>query len=128
MIGALSPSWKHQPSKFPASAHITHQEFLGLVLWYACYIPLVLVPPERLQRPFIISSAAFACTLIGLLAWSVHTAGGGGPLFHTVNTADSTPFSMMLGITSILSAWGGGTIGQSDWVGPRLCSVRSNGA
>jgi hypothetical protein len=24
---------------------------------------------------------------------------------------------MMLGITSILSSWGAGTIGQSDWVG-----------
>ena len=116
MIGAISPSWKHQPDKFPISAHITHQEFLGLVLWYMMYIPLVLVPPERLQRPFIFSSAAFGCTLIGLLAWAVSTAGGGGPLFHTHNTADSTPFSMMLGITSILSSWGGGTIGQSDWV------------
>lgn len=112
----MSPSWKHQPNKFSASSNITHQDFLGVVLWYLAYIPLVLVPPERLQRPFVLSSAAFGATLIGLLAWAVPTAGGGGPLFKTVNTASSTPYSMMLGITSILGSWGSGTIGQSDWV------------
>ena len=116
MLGAMSPSWKNKPSSIPASAHITEQELVGVVLWYILYIPLVMVPPERLQKPFIFSSFAFGCTLIGLLAWAVSTAGGGGPLFKTVNTASSTPYSMMLGITSILSSWGSGTIGQSDWV------------
>jgi NCS1 family nucleobase:cation symporter-1 len=116
MLGALSPSFKHMTSTIPASSHITTQDLVGIIIWYICYIPLVMVPPERLQRPFIFSSAAFGCTLIGLLAWSVPKAHGGGPLFHTQNTASSTPFSMMLGITSILGSWGSGTIGQSDWV------------
>lgn len=106
-------------SSIPASSHITTQDFVGVILWYLAYIPLVMIPPERLQRPFIFSSAAFGCTLIGLLAWSVPKTHGGGPLFHTVNTASSTPYSMMLGITAILSSWGSGTIGQSDWVGRR---------
>lgn len=117
MLGAMSPKWKNMTSSIPLSSHITTQELVGVILWYIAYIPLVMVPPERLQRPFIFSSAAFACTLIGLLAWSVPKTKGGGPLFHTVNTASSTPYSMMLGITAILSSWGYGTIGQSDWVG-----------
>ena len=116
MLGAMSPSWKHKPSTLPLSSHITQQELVGVLLWYLMYIPLVMVPPERLQRPFIVSSIAFGATSIGLLAWAVPRAGGGGPLFKTQNTASSTPFSMMLGITSILSSWGSGTIGQSDWV------------
>jgi NCS1 family nucleobase:cation symporter-1 len=113
----MSPSWKHRPSTIPASSAITTQDLVGVIIWYILYIPLVMVPPERLQRPFVVSTVAFVCTLIGLLAWAVSTSGGGGPLFKTVNTAASTPFSMMLGITSILSSWGAGTIGQSDWVG-----------
>jgi NCS1 family nucleobase:cation symporter-1 len=120
MLGAMSPAWKNAPSKFPASANITHQDFTGVMLWYFAFVPLVLLfPPEKLQKPFIFSSAAFGATLIGLLGWAVSTAGGGGPLFKTANTSDSTSFSMMLGITSILSSWGAGTIGQSDWVGPK---------
>ncbi|BEJ12934.1 hypothetical protein CspHIS471_0301080 [Cutaneotrichosporon sp. HIS471] len=116
ILGGLSPSFKHMYNPIPASSHITIQNLIGVIIWYILYIPLVLVPPERLQRPFVISSIAFGATLIGLLAWAVPTAGGGGPLFHTQNTAPSTSYSMMLGITSILSAWGAGTIGQSDWV------------
>jgi len=122
MLGAMSPSWKNAPSKFPASANITHQDFTGVMLWYCAFVPLVLLfPPEKLQKPFVFSSAAFGATLIGLLAWAVSNAGGGGPLFKTANTADSTSFSMMLGITSILSSWGAGTLGQSDWV----CDAKS---
>jgi NCS1 family nucleobase:cation symporter-1 len=99
----------------PLSSHITTADLIGVIVWYIFYVPLVMVPPERLQRPFLASSACFACTLIGLLAWSVSTAGGAGPLFHAPNTAPSTSYSMMLGITSILGSWGSGTIGQSDW-------------
>lgn len=121
MLGALSPNFKHAPSAFPASAHITHQDLVGVVLWYIAYIPLVVFfPPERLQRPFIVSSLAFGCTMVGLLAWSVPKAGGGGPLFHLDSSAKfnntSVSYGMMLGITSILASWGSGTIGQSDWV------------
>ena len=126
MLGAMSPSWKNSPSKFPESANITHQDFTGVILWYCAFVPLVLLfPPEKLQKPFIFSSAAFGATLIGLLAWGVNNVGGGGPLFKTANTADSTSFSMMLGITSILSSWGAGTIGQSDWVGYTKSTTQS---
>lgn len=125
MLGALSPRFKHAPSAFPASAQITHQDLVGVFLWYIFYVPLVVYfPPEKLQRPFIVSSAAFACTMIGLLAWSVPRAGGGGPLFTMDNSPSmatgsgnsAVSYAMMLGITSILSSWGSGTIGQSDWV------------
>ena len=116
MLGALSPSFKHKASSIPASAHITMQDLVGVIIWYIMYIPLVMVPPEHLQKPFLVSSIAFICTLIGLLSWSVSSAGGGGPLFNVPNTASSTSFSMMLGFSSMLGSWGSGTIGQSDWI------------
>jgi len=116
VLGGLSPKFKHMTSSIPVSSHITVQDLIGVIIWYILYIPLVLVPPEKMQKPFVCSSIAFGATLIGLLAWSVPKAGGGGPLFHTVNTASSKSYSMMLGITSILASWGAGTIGQSDWV------------
>lgn len=108
----------------PLSSHITTNDLIGLLIWYLLYVPLVsclkysqsqlaslfaiqvLVPPEKLQKPFIISSIAFVSTILGLTIWSVHTNGGGGPLFHTPNTAPSTSWSMIFGITSILGSWG----------------------
>ncbi|KIM78524.1 hypothetical protein PILCRDRAFT_824427 [Piloderma croceum F 1598] len=114
-IGAMIPGFAHMKNTIPLSSHITTNDLIGLVIWYLLYVPLVLVPPERLQKPFIISAVAFVCTILGLTIWSVHTNGGGGPLFHTPNTATNTSWSMMFGITSILGSWGSGTLGQSDW-------------
>ncbi|KAG7087948.1 hypothetical protein E1B28_011992 [Marasmius oreades] len=75
------------------------------------------IPPERLQRPFIISSIIFSGTLIGLLAWAVSTVHGGGPMWKQPGQPinGSVGWSMVFGMTSILGSWGGGTLGQSDW-------------
>ncbi|KAF7970275.1 hypothetical protein HWV62_24464 [Athelia sp. TMB] len=114
-LGALIPGFAHMKNTIPLSSHITTNDLVGTLIWYLLYIPLILVPPERLQRPFVISAVALTCTLLGLTIWSVHTNGGGGPLFHTPNTAANTSWSMIFGITSILGSWGSGTLGQSDW-------------
>ena len=44
-------------------------DFIGVIIWYGIFIPLVLIPPERLQIPFAISFVLFASTCIGLLIW-----------------------------------------------------------
>ncbi|EEB98365.1 hypothetical protein MPER_02137, partial [Moniliophthora perniciosa FA553] len=72
---------------------------------------------EKLQKPFIVSSVLFAGTLNGILAWAVSTVDGGGPMWKEPGNPShgSIGWSMMFGITSVLGAWGGGTLGQSDW-------------
>ena len=82
------------------------------------------IPPERLQRPFIVSSILFGGTyvplhilervligiyfrLIGLLAWGVGNAHGTGPLFSQPSRPahDNIAWAMMFGITSVLGGW-----------------------
>ncbi|KAG1871782.1 permease for cytosine/purines, uracil, thiamine, allantoin-domain-containing protein [Suillus subalutaceus] len=67
--------------------------------------------------PFIVSSVMFCGTLIGLLAWAVSNTHSGGPLFREQASPvhGGTGWAMLFGITAILGAWGGGTLGQSDW-------------
>ncbi|KAJ7912722.1 permease for cytosine/purines, uracil, thiamine, allantoin-domain-containing protein [Mycena leptocephala] len=75
------------------------------------------IPPERLQRPFVVSSVMFGGTLIGLLTWATTTAKGAGLLFerNAEPVHGSVGWAMMFGITAVLGSWGGGTLGQSDW-------------
>lgn len=54
---------------FSESSHLLTNDFIGLLIWMAVFIPLILVPPERLQIPFAISFVLFAGTCIGLLVW-----------------------------------------------------------
>ncbi|KAK4939986.1 hypothetical protein LTR10_019838 [Elasticomyces elasticus] len=100
---------------FSAGSHLMTNDFIGLIIWMIAFIPLVLVPPERLQIPFAISFVLLAGSCIGLLAWSVHHAGGAGSMFHEPGSAENTGWAFMFGITAILGAWGAGTLGQSDW-------------
>lgn len=56
-------------NSFSESSHLLTNDFIGLVIWMAAFIPLVLVPPERLQLPFAISFVFFAGSCLGLLIW-----------------------------------------------------------
>lgn len=61
----------HMKNSFPESSHLTTNDFIGTVIWYAAFIPLVLVRPERLQMPFAISFVLFATSCFGILIWCV---------------------------------------------------------
>lgn len=93
------------------------KDFIGIIIYYVFFITTMRIPPERLQKPFIVSSFMFGGTLIGLLAWAVSNTHSGGPLFREPASPvhGGTGWAMLFGITAILGAWGGGTLGQSDW-------------
>ncbi|KIY47690.1 hypothetical protein FISHEDRAFT_65969 [Fistulina hepatica ATCC 64428] len=93
------------------------KDLIGMIIYYIFFVLIMRIPPERLQRPFIVSSLLFGGTLIGLLAWATSTTHSAGPLFKEPGDPahGSIGWAMMFGITSVLGAWGGGTLGQSDW-------------
>ncbi|KIW77744.1 hypothetical protein AYO21_04863 [Fonsecaea monophora] len=113
--GAIIPGFAHMKNFFSEGSHLLTNDFIGLLIWMAAFIPLVLVRPERLQVPFAISFVLFAGSCFGLLIWAVHVAGGAGQMFHEPGSTDNVGWAFMFGITAILGAWGAGTLGQSDW-------------
>ncbi|EIM84155.1 uncharacterized protein STEHIDRAFT_123633 [Stereum hirsutum FP-91666 SS1] len=115
-IGAIIPKFAHMEQTLAGGVLYT-KDLIGMIIYYIFFIAIMKIPPERLQKPFIVSSVLFGGTLIGLLAWGVSNAGGPGPLFKEAGNPahGSIGWSMMFGITSILGSWGGGTLGQSDW-------------
>ncbi|EXJ81593.1 hypothetical protein A1O1_07657 [Capronia coronata CBS 617.96] len=115
MWGAIIPGFAHMKNYFAESSHLLTNDFIGLIIWMCAFIPLVLVPPERLQLPFAISFVFFAGSCIGLLIWAVKNAGGAGSMFNEPGSAPNTGWAFMFGITAILGSWGSGTLGQSDW-------------
>lgn len=115
LFGAIIPGFAHMKNFFSESSHLATNDFIGLVIWFAGFIPLVLIPPEKLQIPFAISFLLFAMSAFGLLIWSVHNAGGAGTMFTEAKTTINLGWGIMYGITAIIGSWGSGTLGQSDW-------------
>ncbi|KAL0573504.1 hypothetical protein V5O48_008457 [Marasmius crinis-equi] len=136
MLGAIIPGLAHMKSTLAGGILMT-KDLIGMLyvlvlsshphirnltrhwnsIYYIFFLAIMTIPPERLQRPFIVSSVLFCGTLIGLLAWAVSTVGGGGPMWKEPGTPvnGNVGWSMVFAITSILGAWGGGTNSQSDW-------------
>ncbi|RDA83983.1 hypothetical protein CP532_6965 [Ophiocordyceps camponoti-leonardi (nom. inval.)] len=114
-IGALIPGLAHMPNKFDPNSHLQTNDFIGLVLWMCFYIPGIMIRPEKLQMGFFVCFVLFCCSCIGLLIWTVSRVGGPGSMFHEPATTPDVGWAFMFGLTSVLGAWGGGTLGQSDW-------------
>ncbi|KAJ6598305.1 permease for cytosine/purines, uracil, thiamine, allantoin-domain-containing protein [Mycena vulgaris] len=115
-LGAIIPGLAHMTHTLAGGVLLT-KDLIGMIIYYIFFISIMRIPPERLQRPFVVSSVMFGGTLIGLLTWAVTTAKGAGPLFErkAEPAHGSVGWAMMFGITAILGSWGGGTLGQSDW-------------
>ncbi|KIJ69412.1 hypothetical protein HYDPIDRAFT_24252 [Hydnomerulius pinastri MD-312] len=114
-IGAIIPGYAHM-EKSLAGGILMLKDFIGIIIYYVFFLTIMRIPPERLQRPFIVSSIMFGGTLVGLLAWAVSNTHSGGPLFQQpADPVHGIGWPMMFGITAILGSWGGGTLGQSDW-------------
>ncbi|KAF8917445.1 permease for cytosine/purines, uracil, thiamine, allantoin-domain-containing protein [Mucidula mucida] len=115
-LGAIITGLAHMDQTLAGGILYT-KDLIGMIIYYIFFIAIMRIPPERLQKPFIVSSILFGGTLIGLLAWAVSNVHGPGPLFKEPGNPahGSIGWSMMFAITSVLGAWGGGTLGQSDW-------------
>ncbi|KAJ6607208.1 permease for cytosine/purines, uracil, thiamine, allantoin-domain-containing protein [Mycena sp. CBHHK59/15] len=115
-LGAIIPGLAHMTHTLAEGVLLT-KDLIGMIIYYIFFITIMRIPPERLQRPFVVSSVLFGGTLIGLLAWATTTAHGAGTLFERKEEPvhGSVGWSMMFGITAVLGSWGGGTLGQSDW-------------
>ncbi|KAM4067150.1 purine-cytosine permease family protein [Hirsutella rhossiliensis] len=114
-IGALIPGFAHLPNSFDPNSHLQTNDFIGLIVWMCLFVPGVLIRPEKLQTGFVICFVLFCCSCFGLLIWAVSQVRGPGTMFQEDGTAPNIGWAFMYGITSILGAWGGGTLGQSDW-------------
>ncbi|KZO95911.1 hypothetical protein CALVIDRAFT_549801 [Calocera viscosa TUFC12733] len=118
LIGAIIPEFEDGPLKDPFSetSQLAKNDFIGFIIALTLFAFLILVPPEKMQRPFIASFTTFVGTMFGMLIWAVHTNhGSAGPLFKSAATTDEVGWGIMYGITAMIGSWGAGCLGQSDW-------------
>ncbi|KAJ7818269.1 permease for cytosine/purines, uracil, thiamine, allantoin-domain-containing protein [Mycena leptocephala] len=94
----------------PGLAHMTHTLAGGVLLTKDLVGMIIMrIPPERLQRPFVVSSVMFGGTLIGLLTWAIATAKGAACFSRGTQDRRMGVLgggAMMFGITAVLGSWG----------------------
>ncbi|KAL1639889.1 hypothetical protein SLS58_007476 [Diplodia intermedia] len=101
----------------PASANTDTASIISFFVFIAIFLPLPLIPPEKLQLPFKITFVMITATMFGMLGWAIHAADGPGALMHTPATQRGAALSWgaVYGLQSIVGSQASGCLGQSDW-------------
>lgn len=123
----IGPRFVFMTNTLPESANVETANLICFFIFVIASLPLMMVPPERLQLPFHIAFAMITSTLIGMLLWSMIAARGAGDLLatSTTQTGSELSWNMLYGLQSFIGGWLGGCLGQSDWT---RYSQHKNGA
>ncbi|ORY24557.1 permease for cytosine/purines, uracil, thiamine, allantoin-domain-containing protein [Naematelia encephala] len=118
IFGALSPTYYTKLDIDLAGGRLKLYDFVGFIIYYITFLLVMRIPPERLQRSFIVSSVLFTATVIGFLSWSVSKAGGAGPYFNGTLPAVKSEipgWSVMFGIMAFVGVFSPATASFMDW-------------
>lgn len=101
----------------PASANTDTASIISFFVFIVIFLPLPMIPPEKLQLPFRITFIMITATMFGMLGWAINAANGPGSLINTPATAKGSALSWgaVFGLQSIVGSQASGCLGQSDW-------------
>ena len=113
----IGPVFVNLPNTLPVSANVDTASLISFFVFIVIFLPLPMIPPEKLQLPFKITFVMITATMFGMLGWSVHAAGGAGALMNAPASKSGSDLSWgaLYGLQSIVGAQASGCLGQSDW-------------
>ncbi|KAK7704124.1 hypothetical protein SLS64_008682 [Diaporthe eres] len=113
----IGPKFRDLPNTLPVTANVDTASLISFFVFIVIFLPLPMIPPEKLQLPFRIVFVMITATMFGMVGWSVHAAGGAGILMSTPATGSGSTLSWaaVFGLQSIVGSQASGCLGQSDW-------------
>ncbi|POS81347.1 hypothetical protein DHEL01_v200277 [Diaporthe helianthi] len=113
----IGPEFRDLPNTLPVSANVDTASLISFFVFIVIFLPLPMIPPEKLQLPFRVVFVMITATMFGMVGWSVHAAGGPGALMSTpaTGTGSSLSWAAVFGLQSIVGSQASGCLGQSDW-------------
>lgn len=118
MIGAMAPSYYTALDIDLANGTLKLYNLVGFIIFYIAFLITMRVPPERLQKPFFATTLLFTATVLGMLIWSVKTAGGAGPYFDgspIPSNGTDTKWGILFGIFAFVGNFSPTTLACMDW-------------
>ncbi|KAK6200683.1 hypothetical protein LQW54_009644 [Pestalotiopsis sp. IQ-011] len=113
----IGPAFVNLKNTLPASSNTDTASLISFFVFVVIFLPLPMIPPEKLQLPFRITFVMITATMFGMLGWAVSAAGGPGVLMSTPATlrGPALSWNAVFGLQSIVGSQASGCLGQSDW-------------
>ncbi|KAF3023152.1 hypothetical protein E8E14_013987 [Neopestalotiopsis sp. 37M] len=113
----IGPTFVNLRNTLPSSSNTDTASLISFFVFIVIFLPLPMIPPEKLQMPFRITFVMITATMFGMLGWAMSAAGGPGVLMSTPATLSGSALSWnaVFGLQSIIGSQASGCLGQSDW-------------
>lgn len=108
MLSSIWPSYNEIPDRIGYERQgISSQGMISYFLFWIIQLPLLLIPPTRLRWLFVVKLIAAPVTAIATMAWCIHKAGGGGPLFEQKPTVSGSTYAYLWlsCMSSVTGSW-----------------------
>ncbi|KAI0667409.1 NCS1 nucleoside transporter family [Trametes maxima] len=124
VIASIWPSFYTLHNTLPESAGIELNDLIGILVFAAISMPLILVPPEHYRKPFFYGSVIITVTMFAMFVWALAKEHGGGPLLsHANQLSGAAPlaggaqlgWAMAYGVSSTIGSICAGILNQSDY-------------
>ncbi|KPI41863.1 Uracil permease [Cyphellophora attinorum] len=118
ILGAIiGHPFVHMKNTLPESANVDTASLISFFVFVIVFLPTLMVPPEKLQKPFLVAFGMIAGTMFGMLIWALCAAHGAGTLVSTGPTKHGSALSWgtLYGLQSLVGGYGSGCLGQADW-------------
>jgi NCS1 family nucleobase:cation symporter-1 len=118
MLSAIFPSYQNMKNTMPVSAHMETKQFVGFIIFNLMTCAVIWKPVEKTRWLFVGFNIVTFLTMIGLLGWSVDTAGGTGRLLSAPGKAKGsyeTGWAVVKAISSVIGSIAVGLTNQPDY-------------
>lgn len=122
-VGSIWPSFYNIKNTFPDSVPMTTGDFVAWLLFVLLAAAGVMLRPEKFHWPGIVIVVANFITVLALVGWFSHKAGGVGVLFKSTESLTGVPpasgsafgWAFVHGLTTMISSQATGLLGFADW-------------
>ncbi|KAF3182294.1 thiamine transporter thi7 [Orbilia oligospora] len=117
ILGSCSSAFLNMPNTLPEGALMQTRDLISFILFHLLSVPFMLVGPEKIKHPVILSNVLAVIVMISLTLWTVKTGEFRDPSggWDTVHAQTNRWWTWLYGITSILGSVSSGILNHADF-------------
>ncbi|SCU87005.1 LAFA_0E04148g1_1 [Lachancea sp. 'fantastica'] len=117
VFSSWSKSYMNMKNTFPESVPMTTRDCVAFLIFQLIQMPFSFVKPRKINTMGIVFCFMAMCSVIGILAYTVSTNGGPGPLYYKSQelSANQRAWTWLLAITVWYSGMSPVIANQSDY-------------
>lgn len=118
MITSIWTSFEDLPNTLPESANTNTKDFVAFFIFWLVSLPAIWFPVHQIRHLFTVKAFIVPVAGFAFFGWSVHKAGGLGPIIHQPNSIHGSKlaWAFVSGVMSSIANFSTLIVNGGRWV------------